>query len=304
MKIRASHIALLTVVCFLILFAYSLAQLINIDRGFRQEIDESNLWAATQADREAQNLMLMLYRVGPGQDVNGALLRFEILYSRIALMLDAPQIDYFRKIGVGGDVRDAKALLDKIDADMSSSVFGPAQIPDVMPEVVALSDILHRITTATALENRVARHVSRENQLRVMQLLLLAVGGVFMSGLVMAAMMWRNMRRAVLAHEELQLHREKLEETVAIRTRELQGALEVERRAKDVYRSFIVTVSHQFRTPVSIIHMIAQRQMRSDDASLSDGLKRKFSRIFDAAERLERLLRPAQRARTSRCRGA
>lgn len=290
MKIRAPHIALLTVVCFLILFAYSLAQLINIDRGFRQEIDESNLWAATQADREAQNLMLMLYRVGPGQDVDGALLRFEILYSRIALMLDPPQIDYFRTIGVGGDVRDAKALLDKIDVDMSSSAFGSAQIPDVMPEVVALSDILHRITTATALENRVARHASRENQLRVMHLLLLAVGGVFMSGLVMAAMMWRNMRRAVLAHEELQLHREKLEETVAIRTQELQDALEVERRAKDVYRSFIVTVSHQFRTPVSIIHMIAQRQLRSDDTSLSDGLKRKFSRIFDAAERLERLL--------------
>ena len=36
--------------------------------------------------------------------------------------------------------------------------------------------------------------------------------------------------------------------------------------------------------------MIAQRQLRSDEPDLSETLKRKFSRIFDAAERLERLL--------------
>lgn len=51
-----------------------------------------------------------------------------------------------------------------------------------------------------------------------------------------------------------------------------------------------MTVSHQFRTPVSIIHMIAQRQLRGDEAALSETLRRKFSRILDAAERLERLL--------------
>nr|WP_029372113.1 ATP-binding protein [Paracoccus sp. TRP] len=36
--------------------------------------------------------------------------------------------------------------------------------------------------------------------------------------------------------------------------------------------------------------MIAQRQLRDDSAPLSDALRRKFSRILDAAERLERLL--------------
>lgn len=290
MTLRAPHIALLTIACFLALFAYSLVQLINIDRGFRQEIGESNLWAATQADREAQNLMLTLYRVSLDREVEDALLRFDILYSRVALMLDRPQIDYFVSIGVGDDVHQAKSLLDQLDAQLSAPDFEVSRSRDLMPNLAAFSTLLREITTATALEERIARHARRENQLRVMQLLLLAVGGVLMTGLVMAGLMWRNMRRAVRAREELQRHREVLEETVVARTRELQEALDVERRAKDVYRSFIVTVSHQFRTPVSIIHMIAQRQLRSETPDLSEGLKRKFSRIFDAAERLERLL--------------
>ncbi len=159
-----------------------------------------------------------------------------------------------------------------------------------MPEVAALSSVLRTITNATALEERLDRNTRRETVLRVMRLLLFAVGGTFLTGVVMAGQLWRNMRRSMRAQSELQSHRAALEETIVARTKELQEALEVERRAKEVYRSFIVTVSHQFRTPVSIIHMIAQRQLRSDDASLSDALRRKFRRILDAAERLERLL--------------
>src|SRR5690606_23142927 len=105
--------------CFVLLFAYSLVQLVHIDRAFRKEIMEGNLWAATQADREVQNLMLTLYRVGQDRDADDVLLRFDILYSRIALMADRPQIDYFRSIGAGDDVAEARALLGELDAALA-----------------------------------------------------------------------------------------------------------------------------------------------------------------------------------------
>ncbi len=108
MRLRGSHFALLTIASFVLLFVYSLVQLINIDQGFRKEIVEGNLWAATQADREAQNLMLTLYRVSLDRDIDDVLLRFDILYSRIALLTDRPQMDYFRSIGTGEQVVHAK----------------------------------------------------------------------------------------------------------------------------------------------------------------------------------------------------
>ncbi|RDD95178.1 sensor histidine kinase [Paracoccus pantotrophus] len=290
MRLRGSHFALLTIASFVLLFVYSLFQLVNIDHAFREELVERNLWAANQADREAQNLMLTLYRVSLDRDVEDVLLRFDILYSRIALMADRPQIDYFREIGAGDLVAQARSLLEELDAAFQAQDFDPTDVAVLMPRVVVLASVLREITNATALEERLARHVRREALLRVMQLLLLAVGGAFLTGVVMAGLLWRNMRRAMRAQAELQEHRAELERTVAARTTELQEALEVERRAKEVYRSFIVTVSHQFRTPVSIIHMIAQRQLRDEETPLSETLRRKFSRILDAAERLERLL--------------
>lgn len=290
MRLRGSHFALLTIASFVLLFVYSLVQLINIDQGFRKEIVEGNLWAATQADREAQNLMLTLYRVSLDRDIDDVLLRFDILYSRIALLTDRPQMDYFRSIGTGEQVVHAKALLDELDPAFSAEDFDSADADALMPRVAELSSVLREITNASALKERIDRHARRQTLLRVMQLLLFAVGGTFVTGVIMAGLLWRNMRRAMRAQAELQRHRGELERTVVARTRELREALEVERRAKEVYRSFIVTVSHQFRTPVSIIHMIAQRQLRGDEAALSETLRRKFSRILDAAERLERLL--------------
>ncbi|KRW93501.1 sensor histidine kinase KdpD [Paracoccus sp. MKU1] len=291
MRLRGPHFALLTIASFVLLFVYSLAQLIHIDHTFRKEIVEGNLWTATQADREAQNLMLTLYRVSLDRDIDDVLLRFDIFYSRIALMTDRPQIDYFHSIGVGEQVVQAKALLDELDTAISASDFDFSDAGALMPRVAELSMILREITNASALKERIERHARRETLLRVFQLLLLSVGGTFVSGVIMAGLLWRNMRRSMRAQAELQRHRAELEKTVVARTRELQEALEVERRAKEVYRSFIVTVSHQFRTPVSIIHMIAQRQLRGEETLSNEALQRKFSRILDAAKRLERLLR-------------
>ncbi|WP_288950354.1 HAMP domain-containing sensor histidine kinase [uncultured Paracoccus sp.] len=290
MRLRGSHFALVTIASFVVLFIYSLTQIVNIDRAFRSEITEGNMWVATQADREAQNMLVTLYRYGLKADYDEVMLRFDILYSRIALMTDRPQFEYFRSIGAGPQVTEVKAMLDDIDAVISASDFDLAEIGTLIPRFSALSSILRDITNALVLKERIERQARRESLQRMFQLLSFAALGTFVSGVVMAGLLWRNMRRSIRAQQELQAHRAELEKTVIARTFELQEALEVERRAKDVYRSFIVTVSHQFRTPVSIIHMIAQRQLRDDSAPLSDALRRKFSRILDAAERLERLL--------------
>ena len=290
MPLKGSYLALATFASFIVLFAYSLIQLVNIDRAFRMDAVEMNLWVATQADREAQNLLLTLYRVSLDRNLDDVLLRFDILYSRVGLMMDQPQAEYFQSIGAGDQVRQAQAMLDDLDQTILSDNLDFAEIVTLIPPTIALSSVVHDIALAAMQDGRLDRHDRREEMLHAFRLLLLAVFGVFAMGMVMAGLLWRNMRRVMRTQEELTLHRAQLEETVAARTSELRDLLEAERRSKEVYRSFIVTVSHQFRTPVSIIHMIAQRQLRNNAASLPERLQPKFSRILDAAQRLERLL--------------
>ncbi|MFD2442256.1 hypothetical protein ACFSS8_23095 [Paracoccus kondratievae] len=211
MRLRGSHFALVTIASFVVLFIYSLTQIVNIDRAFRSEITEGNMWVATQADREAQNMLVTLYRYGLKADYDEVMLRFDILYSRIALMTDRPQFEYFRSIGAGPQVTEVKAMLDDIDAVISANDFDLAEIGTLIPRFSALSSILRDITNALVLKERIERQARRESLQRMFQLLSFAALGTFVSGVVMAGLLWRNMRRSIRAQQELQAHRAELE---------------------------------------------------------------------------------------------
>ncbi len=98
------------------------------------------------------------------------------------------------------------------------------------------------------------------------------------------------MRKAERAHKALQEYKQQLEQTVADRTAALREALESERKAKELYKSFITTVSHQFRTPVSIIDIIAQRFIRRADEFTPEIIIDKAKRMRNASRRLILLL--------------
>jgi PAS domain S-box-containing protein len=70
-------------------------------------------------------------------------------------------------------------------------------------------------------------------------------------------------RRA--AQKEIADHRDRLEQLVQARTRELDAALERERETAELYRNFGTMISHQFRTPLAIVDSALQRLMRRSD---------------------------------------
>ena len=80
-----------------------------------------------------------------------------------------------------------------------------------------------------------------------------------------AFLIWRllaSTRAAVQSGHALAEHKARLEAMVQERTAALSTALEKEKTTSEIYRSFITTVSHQFRTPLSIIDMVAQSFIR------------------------------------------
>ncbi|MDN6180078.1 MAG: PAS domain-containing sensor histidine kinase [Halomonas subglaciescola] len=84
--------------------------------------------------------------------------------------------------------------------------------------------------------------------------------------------------------------RDRLEELVVERTRDLDSALRREKSAADLYRNFAAMVSHQFRTPLAVADSALQRLIRRGARAEADEVAERAGRARDAIAGLTRLV--------------
>ncbi|MHC9236993.1 sensor histidine kinase [Pseudooceanicola sp. 502str34] len=287
MTSRLHLVAALIICLFGTVFASSYIQILSLDLQLASERGERNLWAATQAEREWRILSGMQQS---GADGDALDLQIEVFLSRLDLLLAAPQRDHFVALGLGALVDDVASALAAFDTSSTATL--PAErllemaTPLLLPE---FADTLHQIATRTMLLERRDRVEQLELRKIALRRLLLSVIGAGLVGFALSGSLVRNLSRLARARDALAELNATLEDQVAQRNKELSASLAVERRAREIYFSFIMAVSHQFRTPVSAIHMISQRQMRAARSD-PDALRRKFAKIYAAAERLNTIL--------------
>ncbi len=85
-------------------------------------------------------------------------------------------------------------------------------------------------------------------------------------------------------------NRDRLEELVAERTRDLDDALQRERSAGDIYRNFAAMISHQFRTPLAVADSALQRLIRRGRHAEPGEIVERASRARGAIAGLTRLV--------------
>lgn len=95
-------------------------------------------------------------------------------------------------------------------------------------------------------------------------------------------------RRAV--QRKIAHHRDHLELLVRARTQELDAALTRERATADLYRNFGTMISHQFRTPLSLVDSALQRLIRRRDRLTPTEIKDRGEEARSAIARLVRLV--------------
>ena len=93
-----------------------------------------------------------------------------------------------------------------------------------------------------------------------------------------------------MSRQELELHRNHLEQLVLERTRELDVALQRERNAAELYQHFAAMVSHQFRTPLAIVDSSLQRLIRRANQLTEAEVRDRAKRAREAVSRLARLV--------------
>jgi|GEM_PF-1959344 len=96
---------------------------------------------------------------------------------------------------------------------------------------------------------------------------------------------------------ELKDHRDHLEELVALRTTEVQdkaaqleAALEREKEYNTLQQKFVALVSHEFRTPLTIIDGTAQRFIRRKDKLDADEVEARANKVRSAVTRMVGLI--------------
>lgn len=275
---------------FTALLCYAFIQVHQIQKTLSTYVGENMIWAITQTEREARRLgEATLISQRDGADDDQLSLRFDVLYSRFALLADGPQLRYFSSLGAADIINRNADILQRVEKMIDE----PAKDRDpslIYQTLLPMMDDLSKLANLTMVAERDTGGAQRDQQLKIIYLIMTAVIGLMATGALMLWQLISSMRAAANANFALQQHKDQLEQTVAQRTSDLIEALKSEKQAKEIYKSFITTVSHQFRTPVSIIDMIAQRFIRRSGDFPPAVITEKASRIRMASRRLIQLL--------------
>ncbi|MFC3704016.1 ATP-binding protein [Devosia honganensis] len=110
------------------------------------------------------------------------------------------------------------------------------------------------------------------------------------AGIIGAILLVSDVTERREAQREIADHRDRLEQLVEARTRELDAALTRERATAELYRNFGTMISHQFRTPLAIVDSALHRLMRRRDKLTPDEVLERGGNARHAIARLTRLV--------------
>lgn len=256
-------LALLLVVFFGGLLSYSLIALLDLQEELAEDLGENMVWAAGQATYQASLLLQASQLPGEGHRGNAALQR-HLLRARLEVLLSPSQANFMQRAGVLEQLQQARNQLGEADVDHA-----------------AMQALLHDIGRKIMQVEREQAGERRDAYKRLMHQLILSILCVMAAGGVLCWQLLRSMWASQRAHDQIaEQHRH---------ARKLLSDLEHERSVRLRYRDFVSLMSHQLRTPLSVIDSSAQRLMRQSESE-SGPVAERSQRIRSSVGQLNRLV--------------
>jgi signal transduction histidine kinase len=280
---RGFIVATFAIAIFAVMLVYAFLQLYAVHRTLSSTTGENMLWNVAQADRAARKLTEVLL-TAPGKPDEALLsLQFDILFSRVHLLNDNPQYSFY--VGI-----DGQKHLEQIDRILATAQQAFERVPldaNVLYGLISpIFDELDRLSNKTVIELPRQSGKKIDRQLETISLVMTSILGLLASGGALSWLLVANIRNLNKTQSELMVHKEQLEDTVSVRTTALRVALDNERQTIAIYKNFLTTVSHQFRTPIAVIDMIAQRFVKWPEDVTRAVLVERSQRIRTAVKRL------------------
>ncbi|MDN2565614.1 HAMP domain-containing histidine kinase [Aquibium sp. A9E412] len=265
--VLAYPFSLAAILAFTGLLAFALWRLSDTEAALRNQAGDNMLWAISQAQVAARQLDATLGRARLGEaDAEALRLRYDVLYSRLDLLEAGPQRRYLAALGHDAPIRALAAqVYAREGAFLSAGATGGS----------ALHELLARLATElgrAANGAMVAQWDETGAQLDRQRGAILQVIAAGIVVLALGAFLSVRMLAALQAEQRAQM------------------SLLREQEIREAYRGFVALVSHQFRTPLSVIDASMQRIQRRGEAMPRTEIAERARRVRDAVGRLTALM--------------
>lgn len=257
-------------IVFLGSLAFALAKSSALERDMRIAVTQNMLWVVSQTQMEIHALARA---VSPPQRDNDQIdQRYDLTMSRLNLLRRGPQARYLEDIGHLQAVEEMVAALLALDPQIHGHDDGQHEA------MLGLTERLHpqinRIANDVMITDWYRAAARLDAYRNTQQLVIFAVVAAFVAALAISWLLLRKQRQLHVADVQ-NLNSNKL--------------LEQERNIALMYRDFAAIVSHQLRTPLSLIDSALHRLARKGDAVTAQDVTERREVVTDAIGRLTRL---------------
>jgi signal transduction histidine kinase len=248
------------------------ARLIEVGRDLKNDIGENIVWLVSQAQYEGIRLSDTISRYTGGDPAvaeKEVELRLDVFLSRLTVLHDGQPRAYLADLGYMSKLEAETTAFAALEARIRTVRRGDKNTDAtvrsiIQPLVVDLRDAANQ---SMLVERDRTMHL-RDAHFSALLQVFAYIGGVILSCSVLTLFLIRGQRKIVLA----------------------KASLQKERELSQLNREFVSMVSHQFRTPLTVIDMAAQRIMRRGARMNQDEIGERAAAIRNAAARLTKLM--------------
>jgi len=261
--------ALALTVLFVILLAAVIRLAVNENR-LAGEPAEGVVWFSSQAQFEAMRLAdsVLLFEMGQVAR-DEVILRFDLLDSRLRLFEEGQMTERVVGMSYQNEIAGVRKILDGQRGQLTGLDRADAEGLNALHDNAhAVSLTMRDFANAGMLDGRDRQEASRASRRQILLEIFGYLLATLAAGVLVSIIVVRNYRTMAQA----------------------EAALAQEREVSRLHRAFTSVVSHQFRTPLSIIDASSQRMLRRATVMTADEIVTRVSKIRNACQRLTRLM--------------
>jgi signal transduction histidine kinase len=267
---RPFLVAALALTVLFVLLLTAVTRLVVNENRLAGEPAEGVIWFSSQGQYEAMRLAdtVLLYETGRvGRDE--LVLRLDLLDSRLDLFEQGQMPRRAAAMGFSDEIASLRPQLQSGRAILQNLKPQDAKAVEQLHDVAqSIAQTMRDFANAGMLDGRQRQDAGRKSRRQILFEVIGYLLATIVAGVLVAIIVVRGLRSTVQA----------------------EAALEHEREISRLHRAFTSVVSHQFRTPLSIIDASSQRMLRRGAAMTAEEIATRVSKIRNACQRLTRLM--------------
>lgn len=208
---KAAIVTLLAISSLVICLGFTIMSLFDVERELRTDGMDTNVWMATQAQFEASVLAESLARKAANETFDHPeqepAFRTTILISRLAILIEGPQAEVFKKLGLMGDLKQAYLQLTLMEPLVQEGMSSQTAL-SLQAQARDLASRLRDSSNRLLLFGREHTAAKRSNYIQVVFQSFAFILGIVLSAAFLLLRLFRGVQEASQAKQLLRQEQE------------------------------------------------------------------------------------------------